>query len=60
VIEKVGKKVAVSVRFDTVVVEVICGDCYLAQVLFDDITERLQKGEGISLGLQQDATERTL
>ena len=50
---KVGKKVAVGVQFDTVVIEIICGDYYLAQVLYDDITERLQKGEGISIGLGQ-------
>jgi hypothetical protein len=53
----IGKKVAVSVRFDTVCVEIICGDDYLAQVLYDDLTERLQKGEGITIGLGQKKVE---
>jgi hypothetical protein len=51
--DKVGKKVAVSVRFDTVTLEVICGDEYEAQVLYDDLVERLRSGEGISLSLGQ-------
>lgn len=49
--DTVGKKMAVSVLFDTVTVEIICGDDYLAQVLYDDIVERMQSGQGISLGL---------
>lgn len=52
----VGKKVAISVLFDTVTIEIITGDDYEAQVLYDDITERLQKGEGITLGLGQKST----
>lgn len=47
----VGRKLAVSVLFDTVSIEVICGDEYEAQVLYDDIIERMQSGEGISLGV---------
>jgi hypothetical protein len=49
----VGRKVAVSVRFDTVMLEVICGDEYEAQVLYDDLVDRLKSGEGISLSLAQ-------
>ena len=49
--EKVGKKIAVSVMFDTVKLEVICGDDYEAQVLYDDLIERLRSGEGISLSV---------
>jgi hypothetical protein len=52
----VGKKVVVSVLFDTVSIEVICGDDYLAQVLYDDLVERLQSGQGITLALEQPAT----
>ena len=48
----VGKKVAISVMFDVVKVEVICGDEYLAQVLYDDLIERMRSGEGISLGVK--------
>ena len=51
--ETIGKKVAVSVMFDVVTIEVICGDDYLAQVFFDDITDRLRKGEGVTLLLGQ-------
>lgn len=47
--QKVGKKLAISVLFDTVSVEIICGDAYEAQVLFDDLCERMQAGEGIQL-----------
>ncbi len=49
----VGRKMAISVLFDVVSVEIICGDDYEAQVLYDDITERLQKGDGISLSVRQ-------
>jgi hypothetical protein len=49
--DKVGKKIAVSVMFDTVKVEIICGDDYEAQVLYDDLIERLRSGEGISLSV---------
>lgn len=51
--DTVGRKVAVSVLFDIVKIEVICGDFYEAQVLYDDLIERLQAGEGISLSLAQ-------
>jgi hypothetical protein len=43
------RKVAISVLFDTVSVELICGDDYAAQVLYDDIVERMQSGQGIYL-----------
>lgn len=39
------KKIAVSVMFDVVKIEIICGDIYLAQVMYDDIIERLQRGD---------------
>ena len=46
-----GKKLAVSVKFDVVQLEIICGDDYEAQVLFDDLIDRLRDGEGISLNI---------
>jgi hypothetical protein len=49
----VSKQVAVSVLFDTVTIELICKDDYLATVLYDDILDRLQRGEGITLSLAQ-------
>ena len=49
-----NKKLAVSVLFDVVTLEIICGDDYEAQVLFDDLIDRLRKGEGIMLGVGQD------
>lgn len=45
----VGKKLAISVLFNTVSVEIICADGYEAQVLYDDLVERMQSGEGICL-----------
>jgi hypothetical protein len=55
--ERVGKKIAVSVLFDVVTVEIICGDAYEAQVLFDDLIQRLQSGEGITLSVKQPVAE---
>ena len=52
-VDKICRKLAVSVRFDVVTVEVICGDLYEAQVLYDDLIERLRSGEGITLSVQQ-------
>lgn len=46
-------KVAVSVLFDTVKIELICGDAYEAQSLYDEVVERLQAGEGLTLGMEQ-------
>jgi hypothetical protein len=46
----VGKKLAISVMFDVVGVEIHCGDEYEAQVLYDDLIERMRSGEGFSLG----------
>jgi hypothetical protein len=51
--DMVGKKVAVSVLFDSVNIEIICGDDYLAQVLYDDLIDRLRSGKGITLALGQ-------
>jgi hypothetical protein len=47
----VGRKLAVSIRFDTVTIDIICGNEYLAQVFYEDITERLQAGQAIELGI---------
>jgi hypothetical protein len=47
----VGKKLAVGILFDTVTIDIICGNEYLAQVFYKDITERLQAGQGIELGI---------
>jgi hypothetical protein len=46
------RKLALSVLFDTVTIEVICGDDYEAQVLYDDLVERMQAGEGITLSVE--------
>ncbi len=44
-----NKRMSVSVLFDVVKIEVHCGDDYEAQVLFDDITDRLNSGERLYL-----------
>lgn len=55
--QPVARKVAISVLFNVVRIELICGDDYAAQVLYDDLTERLQAGDGISLSLGQNKSE---
>lgn len=47
----VSQKIAVSVQMDTVHIELICGDLYAAQVLYDDLIDRLRAGEGITLSV---------
>jgi hypothetical protein len=51
--DTVSRKIAVSIKFDVVSVEIICGDLYEAEVLYDDIIERLKSGEGVSLSVKQ-------
>ncbi len=50
---KIGRKIAVSVMFDVVSIEIHCGDEYAAQVTYDDLVDRLQKGEGLTLSVEQ-------
>jgi hypothetical protein len=47
----IQKQMAVSVIFDVVKIEVHCKDNYEAQVLYDDVVERMQAGEGITLSV---------
>ena len=47
------KKLGVSVLFDVVKIEIICGDDYEAQVTYDDILDRLRRGEGLKLSFEQ-------
>ena len=49
------QKLGLSVVFDVVKVEFICGDTYAAQVLYDDLLDRLQDGEGLTISVQQPA-----
>jgi hypothetical protein len=49
----VSRKVAVSMMFDTVRIDVVCGDGYEATVLYDDLVDRLKAGEGITIALDQ-------
>lgn len=48
-------KLAVSIVLDTVSIELICGDEYAANVLYDDIIDRLKAGEGLTLKADQGA-----
>ena len=45
----IDNQTAVSVILDVVRIEIHCGDCYAAQVLFDDIVDHLQAGEGVTI-----------
>lgn len=47
--QRVGRQIAISVLMDVVTIEVICGDNYEAQVLYDDLVDRLRSGEGMTL-----------
>ena len=47
----VSLEMAIGVLFDAVTIEIICGDDYEAQVLYDDLNERLQAGESITLSV---------
>jgi hypothetical protein len=49
----ITKKLAISVMMGTVSLELICDDAYEANVLFDDIIDRLRANEGLELRLQQ-------
>lgn len=54
-----GKKLAVSVMFDVVKIEIICGCDYEAQVTYDDLLDRLKRGEGLTLSFEQPAATLT-
>lgn len=41
--------ISLTVLFDTVKIEIACADDYQAQVLFDDLAERLESGQEISI-----------
>jgi hypothetical protein len=44
-------KIQLSVLFNTVRIELVCAGDYDAQVLFDDLIERLKSGERLSINL---------
>ena len=50
-------KLAVNIMLDTVSIELICGDEYAAEVLYDDIIDRLKAGEGLTLTANQGAPQ---
>ena len=47
----VGKSLSLSVLFDTVTIQIRCGDSYEAQVIYDDLVERARSGDGFSLAV---------
>jgi len=52
-------KLAVSVMFDTVTLQLDCGDAYEAQSVYDEIIGRLQHGEGLTLKYKQVGPKET-
>ena len=46
-------RITVSLKFNTVFIELSCGDAYEAVSLYDEIIERLRDGEGLTLSIQQ-------
>jgi len=49
--QTVGRNISVSVALDVVTLQIKCGDGYEAQVLYDDLRERLESGQGLALGV---------
>lgn len=47
----IKKQMEIAVLFDVVEIKIHCGDDYEAQVMYDDIVERMQSGQGITLGV---------
>ena len=47
-----ASKTNLKVLFDTVSIEIVCADDYEAQVLFDDICDRLKAGEIFSMRMK--------
>jgi hypothetical protein len=45
-------KTEVEVIFDVVSIKIHCGDDYTAQVVYDDLIERMQSGEGFLLKME--------
>ena len=45
----VGKKVLISVMFDVVSIQISCDDEYMAQVLYDDLVDRMKSGDGVAI-----------
>jgi hypothetical protein len=56
----IGKKVEVAVIFDSVQITIHCGDDYEAQVLYDDIVERLAAGESLSIKMNNEPNSATV
>jgi len=54
---RVWKKMGVSIMYDTVSIDIICGDEYFANVLYEDLIERLQSGEEITIRLDVKANQ---
>lgn len=52
----VVKQIAVATDAETVIIELICGDAYGAQVLSDDIVSRLKVDHVLSLIVKVGAT----
>lgn len=44
-----SKKFSLNCQFETVSIEIDCGDIYEAQSLFDELEARLKHGEPITL-----------
>jgi hypothetical protein len=53
-VRPVGKKMQLSVLFDTVTIDIIFNSEYEAQVFYDDIAERALSGDGFSLTVPKD------
>ncbi|MBR0871171.1 hypothetical protein JQ633_12440 [Bradyrhizobium tropiciagri] len=55
---EIAKSIAVSVKRETVLIELICTDAYGAQVLCEDIQSRLTSGRGLSLAVDAEPVKQ--
>lgn len=50
-----GKRINISVLFDTVRIDIACGDDYAAQVAYDDIVDTVQAGGSFTITVDKSA-----
>jgi len=50
-LELVSKKIAINVRrnLDTVTIDIVCENDYQAELFYEDVVEKMQKGDDLTL-----------
>jgi len=47
------KQIAVSIYEGTVTLEINCGDRYEARIFYEDLIERIKRGEGVAINFRK-------